>query len=84
MALDGLQKTVVVLAGPTGPTGTFKGANILTHFTGVTGEHAFWLQATGATGPHGLLERVYNIGPTGLTGAHKTVFILGYVGPTGS
>jgi hypothetical protein len=80
---DGLQKTVIVLGGPTGPTGTIKGVNILKTFTGVTGEHAFWLQYTGGTGPKGILERVYNIGPTGVSGEHKTVFILGFSGATG-
>lgn len=75
-------KTVVVLAGPTGPTGTIKGVNILAAFTGPTGQFAQWQQATGATGPH-ILKRVYNIGPTGIAGQHKTVIISGYSGPTG-
>lgn len=77
-------KTVVVLAGPTGPTGTIKGANILRAFTGATGQFAQWLQATGPTGSNGALERVYNIGPTGLPAQHKTVIISGYSGPTGA
>jgi hypothetical protein len=74
------RKTVVVLGGPTGPTGTIKGVNILSGYTGPTGNIAQWLQATGATGPSGVLEKVYNIGPTGLTGGHKNVFISGFAG----
>lgn len=76
------RKTVVVIHGPTGPTGTIKGVNIVAAFTGLTGEIPQWLQATGATGPHGTLEKVYNIGPTG-NHTHKTVIISGFVGPTG-
>lgn len=78
------QKTVVVLAGPTGPTGTIKGVNILANFTGASGRLAQWLQATGASGPNGLLEKVYNIGPTGITGEHKSVIITGFSGSTGA
>lgn len=74
------QKQVVVLAGPTGPTGTFQGVNILSAFTGVTGELPTWVQATGATGPNGTFKSVYNIGPTGLTGGHKNVIINGFSG----
>ncbi len=80
---NGVQKTVIVLGGPTGPTGTFKGVNILSVFTGATGEFAQWLQATGATGPNGTFESIYNIGPTGLTGQHKNVIISGYSGGGG-
>lgn len=72
------QKTVVVLGGPTGPTGTIEGVNILSAFTGATGQFRQWLQATGASGPTGLLKRVYNIGPTGISGAHKNVIISGF------
>lgn len=82
--MAGLLKTVVVLAGPTGPTGTIKGVNIITNITGASGEFAHWLQATGPTAPHGVIERVYNIGPTGVQGEHKTVIIQGFVGATGS
>lgn len=79
------QKTVVVLAGPTGPTGNFESVIIHSAFTGLTGEIAQWLQATGPTGGiHGELKRVYPIGQTGPTGVHKHVIINGYVGPTGS
>lgn len=74
-------KTVIVLPGPTGPTGTIKGVNILSAFTGSTGQFAQWLQATGSPGPNGLIDKVYNIGPTGLTGQHKTVIIAGLVPP---
>lgn len=81
---NGVQKTVVVLAGPTGPTGTMKGVVILSAFTGFTGELAQWLQATGPTGGvHGEIERVYSIANTGPKGVHKTVIIKGFVGPTG-
>lgn len=81
--MAGTQKTVVVLPGPTGPTGTIKGVNILGAFTGATGQLPQWQQATGPTGANGTLERVYNSG-TGATGKFKTVIISGYVGPTGS
>lgn len=77
-------KTVVVLAAPTGPTGTIKGVNILRAFTGATGQFAQWQQATGPTGGQGVLERVYNIGPTGISGQHKTVIITGFSGATDS
>jgi hypothetical protein len=80
---NGINKTVVVIGGPTGPTGTIKGVNILSAFTGATGQFAQWLQATGASGPNGLLEKVYNIGPTGLTGQHKNVIISGFSGGGG-
>lgn len=80
--MAGIQKTVVVLAGPTGPTGTIKGVNIIKNVTGPSGTIPQWLQATGPTGANGTLERVYNSG-TGATGKFKTVTILGYVGPTG-
>lgn len=76
-------KTVIVAAGPTGPTGLWKGVNILGAFTGVTGELSIWNQATGPTGPNGTFETIYNIGPTGLTGGHKNVIILGYSGGGG-
>lgn len=78
------QKTVVVLPGPTGPTGTFKGVNILSAFTGASGELPQWQQATGASGPNGVLEKVYNIGPTGIKGQHKNVIITGFNGGGGA
>jgi hypothetical protein len=77
-------KTVVVLAGPTGPTGTYQGVNIFANLTGASGQYPKWLQATGPTGARGMLERVYNIGATGIKGEHKTVIIQGFVGATGS
>ena len=83
MATPHNQKTVIVLSGPNGPTGTVKGVNIIKNFTGKTGQNPFWLQYTGGTGPKGILQRVYNIGPPGVSGEHKTVIILGYTGPTG-
>jgi len=84
--MAGTLKTVIVLAGPTGPTGTMKGVNIWTGMSGLSGGHATWLQYTGGKGPSGILERVYPLAAdgAGFTGAHKTVFISGYVGPTGS
>ena len=83
--MTAILKTVVVLSGPTGPTGTIKGVHILSAFTGASGGHANWLQATGPTGVHGQLERVYNVTDgAGRTGAHKTVIISGFVGATGS
>lgn len=79
------QKTVVVLAGPTGPTGNFEGVIIHSAFTGLTGQFPQWLQSTGATGGiHGELKRVYPLANTGPNGVHKHVIIKGYVGPTGS
>lgn len=78
------QKTVVVVAGPTGPTGHYEGVIIHSAFTGRTGQFPQWLQATGPTGPHGLLARVYPIAQTGPNGIHQHVIINGYVGPTGS
>lgn len=77
------QKLVIIAAGPTGPTGTMKGVNILGAFTGMTGTFAQWKQATGATGPHGTFETVYNIGATGIKGQHKTVIIPGFSGGGG-
>lgn len=82
---DGLQKTVVVLAGPTGPTGTVEGVIIHSAFTGLTGQFPQWLQSTGPTGGiHGEVKRVYPIAQTGPNGVHKHVIIRGYAGPTGS
>jgi hypothetical protein len=75
------QKQVYIEKGPTGPTGTWKGVNILGAFTGPTGLFAQWKQytgPTGASGPNGNYEHVYNIGPTGIKGEHKTVIIPGY------
>lgn len=72
------QKIVIVLGGPTGPTGTFEGVNILGTFTGRTGQFPQWAQATGNTGPHGTFKSVYNIGPTGVKGEIKTVIIPGF------
>jgi hypothetical protein len=81
-------KQVIILPGPTGPTGTFRGVNILG--TGPTGaaKNLFptWAQYTGPTGVigvKGIIERVYNIGPTGLKGEHETVIIPGFNGGGG-
>lgn len=78
-------KTVIVLGGFTGPTGTFKQVNILGTFTGPTGTYPIWNQATGSTGPNGTFESVINIGPTGPSSKFKTVIIPGFsVGGGGS
>lgn len=77
------QKIVIVLGGPTGPTGTFEGVNILGTFTGRTGQFPQWAQATGNTGPHGTFKSVYNIGPTGVKGEIKTVIIPGFTASGG-
>lgn len=77
------QKLVRVLGGPTGPTGTVKGVNILATFTGPTGTYPVWGQinaAQQAQGPTGTFEEVYNSG-TGAIGKFKTVIIPGYTGP---
>jgi hypothetical protein len=71
-------KTVIVLGGFTGPTGTFKQVNILSSFTGPTGTFPIWNQATGPTGPNGTFESVINVGPTGIKGEVKTVIIPGF------
>ena len=71
-------KTVIIINGPTGPTGTYKTVNILA--TGPTGSHGIfptWLQATGNTGPTGLFETVIDAGIAGLTG-RETVIIADY------
>lgn len=73
------QKRVRVIAGPTGPTGTFQGVHILAAFTGPTGTYPQWAQQ-GPTG-QGIFETVYVVGATGATGRHKTVIITGYTGP---
>lgn len=86
------QKQVRVIAGPTGPTGTFKGVRIFANLTGPTGLFSVWGQinpqqmATGMTGPTGgRYETVYPVGPTAYaeapTGTFKTVIIEGYTGP---
>ena len=91
MALAHLKK-VRVIAGPTGPTGTFQGVRIFANITGPTGLYAQWQQvnplqmATGTTGPTGgRYETVYPVGATAYaqapTGTWKTVIISGYTGP---
>lgn len=73
------QKTVIVLGGPTGPTGTFEMVNIVPNFTGATGEIAQWRAATGATGPNGTFKSIVNIGPTGPNASKfKTAIIPGF------
>lgn len=67
-------KSVIVIAGPTGPTGTFQGVRILSAFTGPTGAFAQWSQLAGFTGPTGTFKTVY---PTTDPKA-KTVIIAGY------
>jgi hypothetical protein len=85
-------KQVRVIAGPTGPTGTFRGVRIFANITGPTGLYAQWGQlnaqqmATGMTGPTGArYETVYPIGQTAYalapTGTFETVIVAGYTGP---
>lgn len=85
-------KKVRVIAGPTGPTGTFQGVRIFANITGPTGLYAQWQQVntqqmgTGMTGPTGgRYETVYPVGATAYaqapTGTFKTVIIAGYTGP---
>lgn len=77
-------KTVRVIAGPTGPTGTMKGVRIFSNITGPTGLFAQWAQG-GQGGPTGTFESVYPVGATAYaaarTGTYKTVIIAGYTGP---
>ncbi len=78
------QKLVRVLAGPTGPTGTFEGVHILSTFTGPTGTFPVWGQinaAQQALSPTGTFKSVYPIAGTGPAGRIKTVIIPGFTGP---
>lgn len=78
------QKLVRVIAGPTGPTGTFEGVHILSAFTGPTGTFPVWGQinaAQQALSPTGAFKSVYPIAGTGPAGRVKTVIIPGYTGP---
>lgn len=83
------QKLVYVESGPTGPTGTWEGVNILGTFTGPTGTFPVWGKytgPTGASGPNGNFKHVYNIGPTAAAAAKgriKTVIIPGFTGGGG-
>lgn len=85
-------KMVRVIAGPTGPTGTFEGVRIFPNITGPTGQYAQWAQintqqmGTGMSGPTGgRYETVYPVGATAYaeapTGTFKIVIINGYTGP---
>lgn len=65
---------VVVVGGPTGPSGGPTGNTGPTGSMGLTGPTA----ATGRTGPTG------NTGPTGVTGAGAFTGPTGYTGPPGS
>ncbi len=80
-----INKSVRVLAGPTGPTGTFEGVHIFTGFTGPTGTFPIWNQinaAQQALSPTGTFKSVYPLaGATGKTGAIKSVIISGFTGP---
>lgn len=74
-------KKVRVIAGPTGPTGTYKGVHIFANITGPTGLFAQWQQVNAAQmGPTGTFETVYPVGASA-TGLHQTVIINGYTGP---
>ena len=86
-------KHVRVIAGPTGPTGTFQGVRIFANATGPTGLYETRVQinpqqmGTGLTGPGptgGRYETVYPIGASFVnapTGTIKTIIIAGYTGP---
>ncbi len=84
-------KKVSVIAGPTGPTGTFEGVRIFANITGPTGLYPQWQQVngqqmgTGMTGPTGgRYQTVYPVGASfanAPTGTFKTVIISGYTGP---
>lgn len=71
-------KSVVVVTGPTGPTGTYETVHIATGATGPTGTYAHW-NAIGETG-HGTFKHVIN---GGATAGRKNVIIDGYTGATG-
>jgi hypothetical protein len=82
--MSNTQKLVRVLAGPTGPTGTFEGVHILSAFTGPTGTFPVWGQinaAQQAAAPNGTFKSVYPLAGTGPAGRIKTVIIPGYTGP---
>ncbi len=72
-------RTVVVLAGPTGPTGTYERVNIFAAFTGATGQFEQCQQVAGASGPRGIISRVYPSG--GPTAGVRNIIIAGYTGP---
>lgn len=78
------QKQVRVIAGPTGPTGTFQGVRIFANVTGPTGLYPTWGQLAGPTGA-GIFETVYPVTApqyaAAPTGTYKTVIIPGYTGP---
>jgi len=85
-------KKVRVIAGPTGPTGTFQGVRIFANITGPTGLYAQWQQVntqqmgTGMTGPTGgRFETVYPVTApqyaAAPTGTFKTVIMTGFTGP---
>lgn len=80
-----INKSVRVIAGPTGPTGTFEGVHILSTFTGPTGTFPILNQinaAQQAQSPTGTFKTVYPLaGATGVQGEIKTVIIPGYTGP---
>lgn len=81
----GIQKSVRVLAGPTGASGSHEGVHILAAFTGPTGTFPQWLQINAtqqAASPTGTFKEVYPIASgTGVKGEVKTVIIAGYTGP---
>lgn len=80
-----INKSVRVVSGPTGATGTHEGVHILSTFTGPTGTFPIWNQINAtqqAASPTGTFKEVYPIaGGTGTAGRIKTVIIPGYTGP---
>lgn len=80
-----INKSVRVLAGPTGPTGTVAGVFIFTGFTGPTGTFPVWNQINAAQqsqSPTGTFKEIY-VAQAGVNKdkTTKTVIISGYTGP---
>lgn len=74
-------ENVVVLAGPTGPTGLYRSVNIYANVTGASGQYGHCTQLAGPTGPTGTFEQVINVGATFRAGL-KTIIIAGFTGNT--
>jgi hypothetical protein len=76
------QKQVRVIAGPTGPTGTFRGVQIFANVTGPTGLYPVWDQinpqqmGTGMAGPTGgRYETVYPVEPVDVAATGTLTFV---------
>lgn len=70
---------VIVLAGPTGPTGLYKRVNVYANITGASGQYQQCTQLAGPTGPTGTFKRVVSTGATFRAGV-KTIIIVGFTG----